>query len=159
MNVLLPSLDHQFVKLHERAQRLVQLFPADKIYQPPATVSASAPVYSGGEHLLRGAATVEQTFGGITVNLWDDPFEWTLPETLPTAALILEYLSEVEATRRRAFALLRSDEDLRREIILPSGEPQNIAALFFDTLARANYHQGGAAATLRLFSGARLPHI
>jgi hypothetical protein len=33
---------------------------------------------SCGEQVLRSAAIVEQSFGGLTANLWDDPFEWTL---------------------------------------------------------------------------------
>jgi hypothetical protein len=33
------------------------------------------------EQILRSARIVEQVSGGITANLWDDPFEWTLPET------------------------------------------------------------------------------
>ena len=55
---------------------------------------------SCGEQVLRSAAIVEQTFGGLTANLWDDPFEWTLPETLSTSAKVIEYLNEVEATRQ-----------------------------------------------------------
>ena len=41
-------------------------------------------MFSCGEYILRSAAAVEQTFGGITTRLWDDPFEWTLPEALST---------------------------------------------------------------------------
>ena len=40
--------------------------------------------YHLGEHIVRSAGAVEQTFDGITANLWDDPFEWTLPENLAT---------------------------------------------------------------------------
>lgn len=138
---------------------LVQLIPEDKIYYLPSTVAGPAPVYSCGEYILRSAAAVEQTFGGMTVNLWDDPFEWTLPESLPTAAHILEYLNEAEATRQRGFALLQTDEDLRREIINPSGAPQTLGDLMVATLVRSAYYQGCAASTFRLFSGARLPHI
>src|SRR3712207_7579473 len=64
--------------------RLVQAVPFEKLYwQPEVARARTFPVYSCGEHVLRSAAAVEQTFGGITVNLWDDPFEWTLPESLP----------------------------------------------------------------------------
>ena len=49
--------------------------------------------------LLRSAAAVEQTFGGITTRLWDDPFEWTLPEKLSSTDLLIGYLNEVEQTR------------------------------------------------------------
>jgi len=108
---------------------------------------------------LRSAAAVEQTFGGITTNLWDDPFEWTLPETLKTPASVAFYLNEVEATRARGFALLSSDEELRKEIATPSGEMKSLFTLLVETLERAAHHQGRAFATFRLFSDARLPRI
>src|SRR3982751_4310609 len=98
MNQLLLSLDAQFAALHARARALVRLVPPDKLYWQPRAVR-TVPVYSCGEHLLRAGACVEQTFGGITANLWDDPFEWTLPETLATPEQVAAYLLEVEATR------------------------------------------------------------
>jgi hypothetical protein len=108
---------------------------------------------------LRSAGAVEQTFGGLTANLWDDPFEWTLPETLPDAARVLEYLSEVEETRRRGFALINSDADLSKEVAVPSGRMQTLASLIAETLARAAHHQGRAYATFRLFSDERAPLV
>jgi hypothetical protein len=152
------GLDEQFARLHGRSLALVRAVPAERLYwQPEREPGARTfPVYSCGEHLLRSAAAVEQTFGGITVNLWDDPFEWTLPESLPTPAHVVEYLGEAEETRRRAFALFRSDQDLAREIATPSGEMRALVSLVAETLARAAHHQGRAFATFRLFSGARL---
>lgn len=94
---------------------------------------------------------MEQTFGGLTATLWDDPFEWTLPETLSTPDKVREYLAEAEATRRRGFALLQADADLSKQILAPGGMT-TIGALLNDTLARAFYHQGCAAAVFRLFS-------
>lgn len=88
---------------------------------------------------------VEQSFGGLTSNLWDDPFEWTLPETLNTPARVLEYLNEVEATRRRAFDALQSDDDLSKQIMTPAGETQLLPFLL-DTLKRARHHQQRAVA-------------
>ena len=159
MNKLLPTLDTQFAALHERSDALVRLVPEDKLYWQPRESSGAFPVYSCGEHILRSAASVEQTFGGITANLWDDPFEWTLPESLQTPARVAEYLSEVEATRRRGFALIETDGDLLREIAVPSGEMQTLFAVLSETLVRAADHQGRAFATFRLFSDARLPHV
>jgi hypothetical protein len=155
------GLGEQFAGLHGRALALVQALPAERLYWQPARGPAARafPVYSCGEHLLRSAAAVEQTFGGITVNLWDDPFEWTLPETLPAPADVARYLEEAEATRRRAFEFLRSDEDLSKEIATPSGEMRTLFALAVETLARAAHHQGRAFATFRLFSDARLPRV
>ncbi|HEY0406906.1 MAG TPA: hypothetical protein VGC89_14330 [Pyrinomonadaceae bacterium] len=159
MNKLTASLDEQFARLHGRSCSLIEALPADKLYWQPRRSSGAFPVYSCGEHLLRSAAAVEQTFGGITTNLWDDPFEWTLPETLSTPARVAEYLLEVEATRRRGFSLLASDEDLRKEIAHPSGEMQTLFVLLLETLARAAHHQGQAQATFRLFSDAHLPPL
>ena len=48
------------------------------------------------EDLVRSAAAIEQMCGGLTANLWDDPFEWTLPETLSNADRVVEYLDEVD---------------------------------------------------------------
>jgi hypothetical protein len=154
------GLDEQFARLHERSQGLVQAVPVERLYWLPARDAArTSPVYSCGEHILRSAAAVEQTFGGITVNLWDDPFEWTLPESMPTPADVSRYLEEAEATRRRAFEFLRSDEDLSKEIAAPTGEMRTLFSLTVETLARAAHHQGRAYSTFRLFSDARLPWI
>src|SRR5215217_8200137 len=120
MNKLIQALDEQFARLHARSYALVEAVPAEKLYWQPRQSSGAFPIYSCGEHVLRSAARVEQTFGGITVNLWDDPFEWTLPEALPTPVQVLEYLGEVEATRLRGFKLLRADADLSKEFNDPS---------------------------------------
>src|SRR5918997_5882068 len=99
------GLDEQFARLHGRSAALARALPAERLYWQPAREAGARvfPVYSCGEHLLRSAAAVEQTFGGITVNLWDDPFEWTLPEQLPTPDDVARYLAEVEETRSRGF--------------------------------------------------------
>jgi hypothetical protein len=153
------SLDEEFARLHGRTLALVRAVPAEKLYWQPREPGAFFPADSCGEHVLRSAACVEQTFGGITASLWDDPFEWTLPETLSTPRLIEEYLNEVEATRRRGFALFKSDADLAREIAVPSGEMQTLAALLVETLARAAHHQGRAFAIFRLISDVHLPRV
>ena len=151
------SLDKRFTRLHELSLALVQAVPADKLYRQPLVERAlTLPIYSCGEHLLRSAAAVEQTFGGITANLWDDPFEWTLPEALPTPQHVAEYLGEAEATRRRAFGFISSDADLSKRIATPSGRARSLFSLAAETLARAAHHQGRAYATFRLFSDVRL---
>lgn len=159
------SLDEQFARLHTRSCALVELIPAEHLYRQPTVDRSSRsragaqPVYSCGEYLLRSAAAVEQTFGGITANLWDDPFEWTLPETLRTPARVRDYMNEVEATRQRGFARIASDDDLRKEIALPSGERSTLCALILETLQRASNYQGRAFASFRLFSDLRLPAV
>lgn len=151
------SLDEQFTRLHARAVALARAVPAERLYWQPRPSAGATPIYSCGEHLLRSAACVEQTFGGITASLWDDPFEWTLPETLSTPALVEEYLNEVEETRRRGFALIDADADLSKEIAVPSGELRPLVALLCETLARSAHHEGRAYAIFRLFSDERLP--
>lgn len=159
MNKLIASFDDGFARLHARSCSLIEALPHERLYWQPRESSGAFPVYSCGEHLLRSAAAVEQTFGGITTNLWDDPFEWTLPETLTTPERVAEYLMEVEATRGRGFSLFSTDAELGREIAHPSGEMQTIATLLLETLVRAAHHQGRAFATFRLFSDARLPPL
>jgi hypothetical protein len=153
------ALDEQFKRLHARSVAFVEALPEEKLYWQPRQSSGAFPVYSCGEHLLRCAASVEQTFGGITANLWDNPFEWTLPESLRTPQSVAEYLHEVEATRLRGFARFQSDEDLVKEIMAPSGEARPLCALLLETLERAAHHQGRAYATFRLFSDTSLPRI
>ena len=154
------SLDEQFTRLHERSHALVRAVTPERLYwQPPRESAGVLPAYSCGEHLLRSAAAVEQTFGGIAVNLWDDPFEWTLPEALPDPAHVAGYLDEAEAARRRVFAQFRADDDLSKEIAAPAGGMRTLFSLAAETLARAAHHQGRAYATFRLFSDARLPKV
>jgi hypothetical protein len=159
MDKLTSVLDEQYARLHSRTRRLLEVTPEEKLYWQPRPSSGAFPVYSCGEHILRSAAAIEQTFGGITANLWDDPFEWTLPESLDTNVLVAGYLDEVEQTRQRGFAFFRSDEDLRKEIAVPSGEMKMIFRLLLETLDRAAHHQGRAFATFRLFSDTRMPLV
>lgn len=160
MDQLIAGLDEQFARLHARSSDLLSLITAEQLYRQPRSTGALAPpVYSCGEHLLRSAASVEQTFGGLTASLWDDPFEWTLTETLPTPQSVLGYLAEVEATRRRGFDFFAGDEDLRKEIMMPSGQSRTLFSLLLETLTRAAHHQGRAFAVFRQFSDARLPGL
>ena len=158
MKQLLETLDAQFLKLHRRAVDFVVLVPTEKLYWQPRESEALFPVNSCGEYILRSAAAVEQTFGGITTRLWDDPFEWTLPEALSTNELILNYLSEVEETRLRGFAFFASDDDLRREMPAPE-RLRSIFQILLETIARAEHFQGRAFAVFRSFSDEKLPRI
>jgi hypothetical protein len=96
--------------------------------------------------LLRSAAAVEQMCGGLTANLWDDPFEWTLPETLSNTDRIIEYLSEVDLARQRAFNSIRDDNVLTKYISAPAGE-QELVNLLLETLVKASDYRGRAVAT------------
>ena len=145
MDKYIRSLDEQFANLHRLSCDLInQLAPAQLYLELPAEAD------SCGEQVLRSAAIVERAFGGITANLWDDPFEWTLPETLKTPANVIEYLAEVEATRRIAFQLFKDDADLSKEIMAPSGTTP-ILPFLLDTLQQARHHQQRAIAVFDRF--------
>jgi hypothetical protein len=144
MNKSIAKLDAQFADLHTRSLDLIVHLSGDQLYAKP---DGSADSF--GEQILRSAAVVEQSFGGLTANLWDDPFEWTLPETLNAPAKVLEYLDEVEATRRHAFDSFESDDDLSKEIMTPAGRAQLLPFLL-DTLRRARHHHQRAVTIYEL---------
>jgi len=141
---LVDYLDEEFTRLITNLKQLVSSITPDLLYRRPPAVTI-------GENLLRSAAVLEQTFGGLTANLWDDPFEWTLPETLSTAELVNEYLSEVDEARQRALGLIASDNDLVRNIAGPWDEPRSLFAVLLETLVKASDYHGRAVATLKMF--------
>ena len=149
---IVESLDRAFARLHLRSCHIIERTHAEALYEDSAGVSI-------GESVLRCAAVVEQTFGGITANLWDDPFEWTLPEHLTTPARIIEHLEEVEATRARAFASFTGDACLLKHIVTPADETQRLIDLLVETLARAASQQGQAAARVKIVSRSDIPRF
>ncbi len=130
MGRLITDLHRQFSQLHQESRELIRAIPPELLYYRPPIGLNSSPAQSFGEQILRSAAVVEQTFGGITTNLWDDPFEWTLP-------------------RKRGFELFQSDDDLLKEIMAPAGAT-HLQPLLLDTLGRARHYLGSARATLDL---------
>ncbi len=142
---LILCFDCEFARLHAQLCDIVREVSIEDFYHDSES-SGGAP----GQSLMRSAAIVEQTFGGITANLWDDPFEWTLPETLTTSAHILEYLADVEATRKRAFARFAQDSDLLKEIAVPAGTTRLLVDLLLETLVRASHYHGRSVAALQL---------
>jgi len=146
MRESIEKLDAQFADLHTRSRELISRLRSELLYAKP-----EGSVDSFGEQILRSAAVVEQSFGGLTANLWDDPFEWTLPETLNAPAKVLEYLDEVDATRRRAFHSFESDDDLSKEIMTPAGSTQLLPFLL-DTLRRARHHHQRAVTIYELLN-------
>jgi hypothetical protein len=106
---------------------------------------------SSYQYILRSAATIEQMCGGLTANLWDDPFEWTLPETLSNADRVIEYLSEVDLARERAFSSI-DDAALTKYIAVPSGEERLLVSLLLETLVKASDLRGRAATEGRPYS-------
>jgi hypothetical protein len=137
MVALIQWFDQQFAELNSSWRELIQELAPESIYRRANELDSST--LSCGEYVVKSARVVEQTFGGITANLWDDPFEWTLPETLTTPEKLLNYFDEVEATRQRGFDLFKTDEDLLKEIMTPTGETQ-LLSILLDTLVRARHH-------------------
>src|SRR5688500_7892938 len=117
MSSMRTFLNAQFEALHIRSLKVLERLPEERIFwKPPADRFET---YSAGELLLRSGAAVEQAFGGITRRLWDDPFEWTLPEELSSRDAIHDYFAEVARTRADGFAFFRDDADLFRLIPAP----------------------------------------
>src|SRR5437763_14617403 len=138
MNDLISWFDREFARLERVWRESIQASNDHLLYQKDGQQNLSV-----GEQVLQSARIVEQTFGGITANLWDDPFEWTLPETLSTSQKLLDYLDEVENARRRGFELFQSDQDLLKTIMTPTG-PTQVMSLLLDTLVRAGHHHPNA---------------
>jgi hypothetical protein len=149
---LITAFDREFAELHVRFCELIKSTPEKELYLQAADLTGGLPS-SVAECVVRGAGIIEQSFGGITANLWDDPFEWTLPETLATSTLILEYLDEVATTRQQAFLSLTRDTDLLKEIMLPSGKTQTLADLLTLTLGKATKYHDQAEANVAVISG------
>lgn len=143
---LVDQIDRECAQLIDKLKQLVNSVTPDLLYRRPPAVSI-------GENVLRSAAALEQTFGGLTANLWDDPFEWTLPESLSTAELVTEYLSEVDAARASAFRSIAGDRDLTKYISGPAGQSQQLFALLVETLIKASDYHGRAVATLKMLFG------
>ena len=144
--IVIELLDQQFDGLIESLRALTASVPSNLLYKQNTATSI-------GENILKSAGVIEQTFGGITANLWDDPFEWTLPETLSTEARVFEYLAEVTSLKNCAFVSFADDGMLLKVISTPSGEPCRLLELLLTTIVRASDYRGRAAAMLKLFSG------
>ncbi len=151
---ILESLDREFARLHFRSRKIIESTPAEILYRVGSSAFESSGTSTGsvGECILRAAAAIEQTFGGITSNLWDDPFEWTLPEFLTTPGKVLDHLEEVEATRGRAFSSFVDDRCLRQRVATPAQE-EFLINLLVGTLVRAISFQTQGALTLKSLSG------
>lgn len=158
MDTLLTSFDRRFTSLHDRSLALVRELPEHDLFKRPRELERSMAMFSCGEYVLRSAASVEQTFGGITTRLWDDPFEWTLPERLSTIAAVTDYLEEVESTRKSAFKFFTSDDDLIKQIPAPE-ILRSIFDLLLETLARAEHYQGRAFGLFQVLSDTKVPRL
>ena len=162
---IVESLDREFARLHAQSCALVENTAVDVLYasivsnDQTSSNAGLSRISSVGEGVLRSAAAIEQTFGGITSNLWDDPFEWTLPEYLSTPGKVKEHLAEVEAIRQRAFGSFADDACLLKRVAVPSGETRLLVDLLLETLLRAADYQSQAQFALRILSGISLPGL
>lgn len=158
MRTILDTFDRRFHTLYERSSVFLSKLNDSTLFKRPRELPNSMAMFSCGEYILRSAAAVEQTFGGITTKLWDDPFEWTLPEKLSTTGLVQGYLDEVEETRIKGFTFFAGDEDLTRQMPAPE-KLLTIHEILLDTVARAEHFQGRAFSLFQVFSDEKLPRI
>ncbi len=158
MKTLINLLDKNYEIINTRSREFVKLVASEQLFQKPRELENIYVQFSCGEYILRSAGTVEQTFGGITSKLWDDPFEWTLPEELSTVKKVLDYFTEVEETRKKGFTSFLSDADLYRELPAPE-KLETLFEILIKTLDRASHFQGRAFAVFQLFSNEKLPLI
>lgn len=148
---LLAILDERFRSTHRLSVQFVTEIPDEYMYARPKQQGIELQPLSAGENILRSAGVIEQTFGGITTRLWDDPFEWTLPEKLFNRDFVLEYLDEVEVTRKKGFAFIGADDHLLKQIPAPV-KIRPIFDIVLETLATAKHYQGRAFGILESFS-------
>ena len=133
MNGVLSDYARSFEELDGRWRKLLADTPEQSLFVRAGDLDSLA------ERVVRSAACVEQAFGGITTRLWDDPFEWTLPEELSDLASILNYLDEVGETRKRGLAFISSAIDLMREIPAPV-RMKTLDEVLKNCLSDANHH-------------------
>jgi hypothetical protein len=134
-----------------RMREVLEKAPEDRLYLRPRELPHSFVMFSTGEYLLRSAAAIEQVFLGITRKLWDDPFEWTLPEALNSKVAIAKYFDETFEVMEEGFTFLKSDEDLDKA--MPSPEKlRTILEILVDALSRSEHHLGRAVSIAMFFS-------
>ena len=155
---LLATFDRSFAAISARSRTILDLTSDEILYKRPRELPNTFAMFTVGEYVLRSAAAVEQTFGGITTRLWDDPFEWTLPEKLDSVGLIREYLDEVDRTRESGISFIASDDSLSKAIPAPV-KITPISQILIDTLARSEHYLGRAYAVFQMISDEKLPRI
>jgi hypothetical protein len=135
MDPFIAWFDQEFKRLESKWRDSIEQLDSSTLYSENNQQLAPA-----AEQILRSARIVEQVSGGITANLWDDPFEWTLPETLSTKEKLIAYVDEVHDARVRAFELFEDDAELLKTIMAPAG-PTQLMSLLLEALVVAAGHQ------------------
>ena len=158
MRHVLDALEKQFAVIDQMSRRLLSSLDNSELHRRPDGAINPIDPFSCGEFIARSASEVEKTFGGITTRLWDDPFEWTLPEKLSTVDALLGYLDEVESTRSKGFGYFQSDAELARQITAPEAL-RPIGELLVETVERAAHFQGRAFVMYQVVTGRRPPRL
>jgi hypothetical protein len=149
--MLIETLHGHFDSLDSRQRALVNSVSEGRLFWSPISSTDSMLTLSVGGGVLRSAAMVEQVFLGITRRLWDDPFEWTLPEKISTKKAIMRYLGEVVEARNNGLAFITSDGDLSRR--LPAPEMlKPILQVLVEAVARAENYLGQAEAVAKMLT-------
>ena len=147
--MLIETINKQFDDIDRRQRDLIAKVADDRLFWTPVSTADTMMTLSVGGSVLRSAAMVEQVFLGITRRLWDDPFEWTLPEKLSTKAAILGYLDEVVGTRTNGMMFLKSDADLSRH--LPAPETlKPILQVLTEAIGKAENYLGHAEVVAKI---------
>ncbi len=154
MRVLIERLEASFELLENRSLRLVGELTDEILYLCPPSSAGHRLTASSGEMLVRSAAAMEQVFGGITTRLWDDPFEWTLPEELRACADVENYLKQCADTRRKAFLFFKDDKELFTQIPAPD-RLRPVIEVLLEALVRSSHLQGRAFAAAQFFLNVR----
>lgn len=136
MRILIEELEAEFAAAEMRLRSLLDSTPEQLMFAKPFHDEKSLVELSVGGCIIRSAAMIEQVFLGITRRLWDDPFEWTLPEKLSSRAAILGYIAEVSETRVKGMAFLTADADLSRRLPAPE-ELRTVFGVLTAALLRA----------------------
>jgi len=152
--MLIDTLNDHFADLDKRQRRLIIEVPDERLFWTPVSSADTMLLLSVGGAVLRSGAMVEQAFLGITRRLWDDPFEWTLPEKLSTKRSINEYLDEVASTRTNGMSFITSDSDLSRQLPAPESL-KPILRVLVESIARSENSLGRGEAIYKLIESDR----
>jgi hypothetical protein len=153
MRALLEQIEKEFLRIHDHSLALIDVLDADELYRAP---DSSRNGGSCGEYLLRSAAAIEQMSGGLTTRLWDDPFEWTLPERLATPNDVREYFDEVLKALGSAFAFIKHDDELTRTLPAPE-RIRTLIEVLLSTVTISSHFLGRAYAIYPVVTGRRSP--
>jgi hypothetical protein len=157
MRPLVVALDGSFERISTTSRELIAATPDEILFRDPRGY-ASTVMCSVGEYVVRSGAMIERAFGGITTRLWDDPFEWTLPEKLFDPDRIAEYLDEVDEIRRRGLSFVSGDDSLAKQIPAPV-RMKSIHEILLEAISLASHYQGRAFALLQVLSDQKVPRV